>query len=594
MNHELHIRFRNMGALLLNQRNKDGFWEGMLSSSALSTATAVVALKKSGNKADGERITQGLRWLKQNRNDDGGFGDTAVSISNVSTSLLVYAALYLCKANPEDEDLLNEIRLYLASHRISPDHENLVASVLAYYGRDFTFSVPILSMLTICGAIPEESIRKVPQLPFELAVLPASWYRFLNLHVVSYALPALIGVGIYIHSKRRSGALNLKGFHRNRFIKPAIKKLERIMPESGGFLEAIPLTAFVSMCLTESGIGNGAVVIKGLDFLRSQQRKDGSWPIDTNLSTWVTTLAIKALGPQMKRVLGNDEVQFLRKYLLSLQYKFTHSFNGAAPGGWGWTGYSGSVPDADDTSGAILALLEVYSGTEEEAVAIANGCNWLLSVQNEDGGFPTFCRGWGKLPFDRSSADLTGHALLALLKTSELLQQKISPGLLSKIDRSIHMAMGYLTGHQSETGAWLPLWFGNQLTPDKTNPVYGTARVCIYLGDCLAVQYPDNEFLHYLGRLANKARNYLLTQQNEDGSWGGEKGIPGTVEETSLAICALASDHETACVRGLEWLGKQDKLTPSPIGLYFALLWYDEKLYPLIYYTEALRRFLGY
>jgi squalene-hopene/tetraprenyl-beta-curcumene cyclase len=215
-------------------------------------------------------------------------------------------------------------------------------------------------------------------------------------------------------------------------------------------------------------------------------------------------------------------------------------------------------------------------------------------MQNRDGGFPTFCKGWGKLPFDRSSPDLTGHALLALLKTTELLQQQISPELLSKIDRSIHMAMGYLTKQQSGSGAWLPLWFGNQLTPDKTNPVYGTARVCTYLGDCLAVQYPDIEFLHYLGRLANKARNYLLLQQNEDGSWGGEKGITGTIEETSLAVSALAASNKEACLKGIVWLGKQEKLTAAPIGLYFALLWYDEELYPLIYYTEALRRFLGY
>ncbi len=594
MNNDLSIRFRKIAALLLSQRNKEGFWEGRLSSSALSTAVAIAALKKNGSKADEERIAQGLRWLKNNRNNDGGFGDTAMSISNVSTSLLVYAVLYACKTTPEDEDMLKEIRLYLASHKISPGEKNLVASVLAYYGRDFTFSVPILSMLTICNAIPKESIRKIPQLPFEFALLPASWYRFMNLHVVSYALPALIGVGIYIHTKFRNGALSLKGFHRNWFIKPAINKLESIMPESGGFLEAIPLTAFVTMCLLESGFGNSAVAIKGLDFLRSQQRKDGSWPIDTNLSTWVTTLAIKALGRHMKDTLRNDEVQFLRKYLLSLQYKQPHSFNGAAPGGWGWTGYSGSVPDADDTSGAILALLDIYSGTEEETVAIVNGCNWLLSVQNKDGGFPTFCKGWGKLPFDRSCADLTGHALLALLKTSELLHQQISPGLLSKIDRSIHMAMGYLTGQQSETGAWLPLWFGNQLTPDKTNPVYGTAKVCIYLRDCLAVGYPDTEFINYLGRLSEKARNYLLLQQNDDGSWGGERGIAGTIEETSLAVSALAPDYEEACAKAIQWLDKQEKITASPIGLYFALLWYDEELYPLIYYTEALRRVLRY
>jgi hypothetical protein len=31
---------------------------------------------------------------------------------------------------------------------------------------------------------------------------------------------------------------------------------------------------------------------------------------------------------------------------------------------------------------------------------------------------------------------------------------------------------------------------------------------------------------------------------------------------------------------------------PAPIGLYFASLWYDEKLYPTTFYLEALARIL--
>ena len=289
-----------------------------------------------------------------------------------------------------------------------------------------------------------------------------------------------------------------------------------------------------------------------------------------------------------------SQLNRLRNHLLNLQLKTIHPFNGAQPGGWGWTGFTGSVPDADDTPGAILALLEMYTGTREEISAIENGCRWLVEIQNQDGGFPTFCKGWGKLPFDRSCADLTGHALLAILKALEMLHQHLSPGLIAEMDRSIHMAMGYLTKQQSDSGAWLPLWFGNQHTPDKTNPVYGTAKVCIYLGDCLAMQYPEAGFIKYLGRMAGMARDYLISQQNDDGSWGGRKGVPGTIEETSLAVSALAAHHEEACQKGIRWLGKLEDLNPSPIGLYFAMLWYDEKLYPLIYYTEALRRFSEY
>lgn len=587
---ELHTRFNKLCDQLLSTRNDKGFWEGKLSGSALSTAVAIVTLKLSRTSDDERRVDDGLNWLSDNQNFDGGFGDTPKSISNVSTSLLVYAALYYCNT-PRGNTILSEVGKYLSSQNVSPEAGNVVESVLAFYGKDLTFSVPILSMLSVSGAIPPGSLKKIPQLPFELALLPASWYRFLNLHVVSYALPALIGVGIYTHKKISKGVRRIMGFHREWFVNSAIRKLESIMPESGGFLEAIPLTAFVCMCLIESGFERNAVVEKGLDFLRTQQRPDGSWPIDTNLSTWVTTLSVKALGPEVKNIIKKNEIDQLRSYLLSLQYTKTHAFNNAAPGGWGWTGFSGSVPDADDTPGAILALLELYNKTEEEIIAIEKGCLWLVDIQNSDGGFPTFCKGWSKLPFDKSCADLTGHALLALMKSVQVLSTHLTPETLKVIDTSIHMGMGYLIKEQDTNGAWLPLWFGNQHTADKTNPVYGTAKVCIYLNDCLNTGYPDREFLDHLGNLADKARRYIITQQNDDGSWGGHKGIPGTVEETSLAISALAGYSVENCKKGFVWLSQQHEIRPSPIGLYFAMLWYHEKLYPLIYYTEALRRY---
>src|SRR6202042_2632665 len=51
---------------------------------------------------------------------------------------------------------------------------------------------------------------------------------------------------------------------------------------------------------------------------------------------------------------------------------------------------------------------------EEGREAVLAGVVWLLDLQNADGGWPTFCRGWGALPFDRSAPDLTAHAIRAL------------------------------------------------------------------------------------------------------------------------------------------------------------------------------------
>ena len=92
----------------------------------------------------------------------------------------------------------------------------------------------------------------------------------------------------------------------------------------------------------------------------------------------------------------------------------------------------------------------------------------------------------------------------------------------------------------------------------------------------------------------------MLAAQNDDGGWGGAKRAPSSVEETSLAVSALRGryDGEIAARRGLQWLAARlDAGTlheSSPIGFYFAKLWYFEKLYPLIFATEAFREATGH
>src|SRR5438876_7721534 len=83
---------------LLSSRNSDGYWTGELSSSALATATAVCALvvaekNKGAFSGAGRLISAGLQWLASNANADGGWGDTVISKSNVSTTTLCWAAL---------------------------------------------------------------------------------------------------------------------------------------------------------------------------------------------------------------------------------------------------------------------------------------------------------------------------------------------------------------------------------------------------------------------------------------------------------------------------------------------------------------------
>jgi len=590
MNSHIHTQFSDFSNLLLQKRNVAGYWEGRLSSSALGVAVAITALHFYDAPGNTSEILSGLKWLDANINVDGGFGDSPVSSSNVSTSLLCYSAVKACSVESQFNSLLLKIGDYLLSQKIDVNSEQLIPAILDFYKTDRTFSVPILTMCALCGVPGEEAFESIPQLPFELSLLPRSFYSMLNLSVVSYAIPALIGVGIAIfgHKQRKNPVMR---WIREASVKKSLALLRKIQPESGGYLEAIPLTAFVCLCLIESGYRDLEVVRDGMNFLKRTKREDGSWPIDIDLSTWVTTLAVKSVKNHPD-VLTSDDKQKLTNHLLAIQNKEIHPFNGTYPGGWGWTSHSGSVPDGDDTPGTILALLALNQENPDVVrEAVLSGVGWLSQLQNSDGGFPTFSRGWGKLPFDQSCADLTGHAILALAKTVHVYEDLLSQKQLSGIRKSFVRSVIYLEKHQNKSGFWLPLWFGNQHTEDHTNPVYGTARVTAYLNETSNTQL-GKEYSVILKLMIDRGCHYLASVQNQDGSWGGAKNIPGSIEETSLAITALCRNgYQEECRKGLEWLSgkiKSDGLIASPIGLYFASLWYDEEMYPLTAYLECL------
>jgi squalene-hopene/tetraprenyl-beta-curcumene cyclase len=532
---------------LLAARNALGHWEGDLSSSALSTATAVFALHQvvaafKGDARDrdlviqaGRLIREGLAWLALHQNADGGWGDTTRSFSNISTTALCWAAFVADEnwAAGAYETTLRAVEQWLVRQAGSLAPEVLASAIADRYGEDRTFSVPILTMMALAGRLGPgpEAWDLVPALPFELAAFPQRWFKWLKLPVVSYALPALIAIGQVRHvlrPSRRSAARFVRTLARGR----TLRLLGRIQPTSGGFLEATPLTSFVVMSLAAAGRADHAVVRRGVEFLVRSVRPDGSWPIDTNLATWVTTLSINALAhnPDFHQVVSASERSKLREWLVSQQYRTEHPYTLADPGGWAWTDLPGGVPDADDTPGALLALRHLGDIDDRTRAAAASGVRWLLGLQNADGGMPTFCRGWGKLPFDRSSPDLTAHALRAW----QAWVDDLPPSLARRVHAGIKRAQGYLAAVQAPDGHWSPLWFGNQHRKEEDNPTYGTSRVLRAAGN------PEAG----LGVLS-RAIGWLLEAQNPDGGWGGGPGTPSTIEETALAVEALATNGGT-------------------------------------------------
>jgi squalene-hopene/tetraprenyl-beta-curcumene cyclase len=173
----------------------------------------------------------------------------------------------------------------------------------------------------------------------------------------------------------------------------------------------------------------------------------------------------------------------------------------------------------------------------------------------------------------------------------------------------------FLIRNQGAQGQWTPLWFGNQDAPGESNPVYGTARVL----PVLVRMWQEPAGRGGLAECIRRGAEFLLACQGSDGGFGGAAKVEPSIEETALALDALASlmsaigapsapptaiispeRLRAAIAAAASWLitrtrGGRD-FPAAPIGLYFARLWYFERLYPLIFTVSALagaRKALG-
>lgn len=575
---------------LLEKRPSDGsIWRGQLSSSAISTSVSVFALFMVDKDKYASYIQGGQAWLMKTMHSDGSWGDSIESPSNMTATLLTYASLCAIGAPPQ------KTKEYLTEKFGGSTDQHIIKGVLDYYGKDLTFSAPILVMCALAGVI--SGWDKIPQLPFEVSVFPQKLFRFFRLPVVSYAIPALIAVGILRYKK---GKKNILSPIRESFINKSLKVLEILQPFNGGFLEAAPLTAFVAMCMSGAGYRDHIATQRGAGFLAATVREDGAWPIDTDLAGWVTALSVRALGDDI------EDKQALADKIKQNAFAFEHPFTGAKEGGWAWTDLPGAVPDADDTSGALIALHILLDGVY--CPEVGKGIEWLLDLQNADGGMPTFCKGWGKLPFDRSSPDISAHSILAFQ-----LWQDVLPGELQKKCRiSMLRMLKWMRQIQGADGSWIPLWFGDQDAKDERSPVYGTAMTVEYLSGS---QEPVAD------EMALKGLDYILSTQNADGGWGGAKDVLSKVTLTARALSALAvwalkfkiqdsrfkiskfqvSDAEfenqiaESMNRAFDYLYLKyetgELYKREPIGLYFSRLWYSEELYNITFVLNALKKF---
>ncbi|MCR8842216.1 squalene--hopene cyclase [Paenibacillus sp. SC116] len=322
-------------------------------------------------------------------------------------------------------------------------------------------------------------------------------------------------------------------------------------------------------------------------------------------TVWDTALISHALQ-QAGLPTQHAAIQRAGTYLLSRQQHVLgdwqlHNPN-TPPGGWGFSDINTIIPDIDDTTAALRAINRLASNNSTYAAAYDKGLQWLLSMQNDDGGWSAFEKNTNKailtwLPYDGadaaltdpSSADLTGRALEYLGNTAILKQEHAF----------IKRAVDWLMHHQEQDGSWYGKW--------GISYIYGTWAALTGLS-AVGLDRSNPNLI--------KAARWLSRIQNRDGGWGEscesdqkKTYIPlhiSTPSQTAWALDALiavSSRPTEEMERGIQTLlhmlehpNKQAATYPTGAGLpgnYYIHYHSYNYIWPLLTLGNYKRKFLS-
>ncbi len=182
------------------------------------------------------------------------------------------------------------------------------------------------------------------------------------------------------------------------------------------------------------------------------------------------------------------------------------------PGGWGFAYESRKYPDSDDTAMVVDALLPHVGEDQRVREATGRGVDWLLQMQNEDGGFPAWdynATGLIEFVIQNTSilpntslepqSDVTARVLRVLKRVDQSKLVKV-PSVVFERGCSFlkKSAVDSKVGHKLWKGTW------------AVNFLYGTSEVLTTLMElnCLGPKDVETHF------------SWLQQIQNSDGGWG--------------------------------------------------------------------------
>lgn len=529
-------------SLARTRQSSDGAWRSTCDQGPAVTAQAAIALAWV-DQVDDALAARICRWLIAQRLPDGGWPATPFSPkSDLGATATCWAALVRLGAG--DTEAAKRARA-----RVEADGG---LDALAGRIREADAAAWFAAMAGVIDG------RKLPQLPI-------GWRRFGPL--VRW-LETRVHDGIQMMSlqlaaiaRRLSGewGTRLEGSAR-RDADTVIELLDSYQNPDGSWTGFVPIHALALAALHACDRG-GDRARRGIAWLRGRIREDehGSFFAAYDPDIWVTGITVRALrlagaSADDPAVAGGVRWLLRSRSLRPIPRAMQRRLGAPKIGGWGFGGDNPAMPDTDDTGIALLALAHCpgYEGVEE---ATAGALEYLMAMQNPDGGFPAFTWSvasrpdgpipmvrpgslqgvWGALQMfrlalpgltDPSYEDLTGRVLRALAAQG------------FRVGRApVDAAVAWLREMQSDRGGFWGKW----VTPYLVS----TADV---LSGLHAVGVPESD------PMVRAGIGFLLSRQHDDGGWGDtpEAFVDPTLAGTGPSACPTTAWVLTGL---LPWLG---------------------------------------
>ena len=407
----------------------------------------------------------------------------------------------------------------------------------------------------------------------------------------------------YFIEEMKSVALTPLHLHKAGYKRAEKLMLERI-EENGTLYSYASATFYMIYALMALGYEkNHPIFLKAIKGIReyATETRNGLHIQNSPSTVWDTALLSYALQ-EAGMPIHHPTIIKANHYLIKKQQFLRGDWTVNAPeanaGGWGFSDSNHFVPDNDDTGAALRGLSRQRKTSEKARNTWRKGLNYLLAMQNRDGGWGAFEKNayhpiLAYLPIenakdaliDDSTADLTGRVL-------ELLGNY---GHYNLKDAFVKRAADWLIHHQKEDGSW-----------------YGKWGICYIYGTWAAVTGLRAVGLKKNHASIQKAVNWLKSIQREDGGWGEscasaerERYIPlhvSTVSQTAWALDTLLtvlSPEEQTIQKAVRFLLKHNhnnevaKYYPTGLGLRGGFyIYYEsyEEIFPLLALGHYLRK----